>query len=331
MYFKMKSKVEQINFPTLHGYIWDKEKKEFNKGNLDFVNDYSLFFFYEQDNMLVLLPVTNRKITQSINITYMGIQKDIKSILDDSINKEVIEIKDANFLEFSAQIHDKLSSYIIRTIDMIRWRLALRGVHDYLKPEDYQFSVDGKVWFKMPFKKDITIRAYGDSSIHYTTINQALNLTQIYDCEPLEHEIYREAYNNLNNNPRSSLLMAVASAEIGFKRLATELHPQNEWLLKEIQSPSLFKMLREYLPLLPAKLDINGSVFVPKRIKTTINKSTKKRNDLVHNGSFEIDEEELLEILDAIKDLLYLFDYYRGLKWALGNISLKTQKDLGII
>lgn len=152
----------------------------------------------------------------------------------------------------------------------------------------------------------------------------------IQDKDPLEYELFREADNNLKDNPRSSLIMAIAAAETGFKRLASELHPQNEWLLETGPSPHLITMLKNYLPLLPVVLDINGDILIPRHIRRVLDSANDKRNKLAHTGSFQVDEEELREILIAVRDLLYLLDYYRGYEWALSNLSIKTSKSLGL-
>ncbi|MBP2045186.1 hypothetical protein [Methanobacterium aggregans] len=334
MYFKMKTTIHKFNFPKIADIVLDKDKEEILPPDTHFVSNYCIVFFYK--DFIVLLPITGVKITQSYITSFIDVPSDIESILCSIIpSYPLMDVRHAeeDFWIFSMYIHEKLSSYIIRTIDMLRWRFALKGEHNYLKSfKDYNFSLDGKIWFKMPpSKKSLTIRPELISNMDYRRINEAQNLMQIYDREPLEHEMYREAYSNLNTNPRSSLIMAVSSAEVGFKRLANELHPQNEWLLENIQSPPLRKMLKDYLPLLPTKLKINGKVLVPPHIVRAINKAVEERNKLVHTGISKIDKDELLEILDVVNDLLYLFDYYRGFEWALGHLSLETQKALNLV
>jgi hypothetical protein len=122
--------------------------------------------------------------------------------------------------------------------------------------------------------------------------------------------------------------MAIAAAEVGFKRFASELHPQNKWLLEELQSPPLYKMLKNYLPKLPVKLNFDGRSFTPKNIRKKIHEANKKRNTLVHRGLSDFDDEELIQILLAVHDLLYLMDYYRGFKWAISHLNLPTSKSI---
>lgn len=330
MYFKIKADIKPFNFPEIADISWDANKGII-AGDINFSNQYSLFFFYNH-NIFISVPVDKEgKISKSYILVYMDIPNDIELILHQIIPDyplmNIDKVED-NFWNFSSMTRDKLRSYIIRTIDVLRWRFELKGTHNYYKCIEYCFSLDGKIWFKMPFRKNTTIFAEGSKTVSYRLINETESLMKIFDKEPLEHELYREAWNNRYNNPRSSILMAVSSLEVGLKRLSIELHPQNEWLLENIPSPPVDKILKRYVPLLPAKLDINGEVLVPKPLIKIVKTAIEDRNKLVHTGIATIDEVKLIKTLIAIKDLLYLFDYYRGFKWALWNISGETYNAL---
>ncbi len=149
------------------------------------------------------------------------------------------------------------------------------------------------------------------------------------EAEPLGHELWREAYGNRKANPRSAAVLAVAAAEVGFKEFVARLVPATAWLLENVQSPPLLKMLTKYLPNLPLRLAPTGrKAHVPTAVRREIDDAIKLRNGLVHVGEREIDQGRLRSILGAVRDLLYLLDAYSGQPWATEHISVDTLKAL---
>jgi hypothetical protein len=63
---------------------------------------------------------------------------------------------------------------------------------------------------------------------------------------PLGHELFSEAWAQRMVNRRSSLVIGIAAAESGFKEFVGKLLPQANWLIQNIQSPPLVKMLVEF-------------------------------------------------------------------------------------
>jgi len=122
---------------------------------------------------------------------------------------------------------------------------------------------------------------------------------------------------------------AVAAAETGVKECIASLVPGAGWLVGELPSPPIVKILREYIKQLPAKCKIDGAVRrPPKDLITKVNKAVEKRNKLVHGNQVEIEFGELRELLAAVSDLLYLLDYYNGHEWALRHVSADTLDQL---
>ena len=74
--------------------------------------------------------------------------------------------------------------------------------------------------------------------------------------EPLGHELLREAILNRKANPRSSLVLAVAAAEVGFKQFAARVFPDAAWILELPTSP-LTEMLAKF-PWAALKEKISG-------------------------------------------------------------------------
>jgi hypothetical protein len=154
-------------------------------------------------------------------------------------------------------------------------------------------------------------------------------MVQAGKAEPLGHELFREAWAIRGSNPRSSLLIGVAAAEVRFKELVSSLAPQAEWLAMNSPSPDLMKMLRSYLPTLPTKLRINNGAWPPpKTVRRLLTEAIAARNRIAHGAGDAIHGPALTKILHAIRDLLYLLDVYAGEQWAWDNVSHETKTEL---
>jgi hypothetical protein len=148
--------------------------------------------------------------------------------------------------------------------------------------------------------------------------------------EPVGHKLFREAWKNKASDRRSSLLMGIAAAEVGFKHCVTALVPQTDWLVEQVPSPPLVTMLRDYLPLLPAKNTIGGKVLPPPKpeILDVLTKGVNLRNKVTHTGAAEPAYETVEEVLLAVRDVLWLLDFYRGHGWALGYVRPEVREKM---
>lgn len=167
--------------------------------------------------------------------------------------------------------------------------------------------------------------------VHFWNENEA-GIKELVDegkNEPLSHELFREAWNQKDLNLRSALVIGITALETGIKDLISELVPDAEWLIKNIPSPPITKILEEYFPNLPVKSQMSGKTLCPsKEMISEIKKWNNQRNDIVHGKKIDIDFNKLKEFLLLVRDLLYLFDYYRGEEWALENIRDTTKANL---
>jgi hypothetical protein len=141
--------------------------------------------------------------------------------------------------------------------------------------------------------------------------------------EPLGHELLREAWQHRDTAPRSALVIGMAAAEVAFKSYAGVLAPKAKWLVDELQAPPLDKMLKDFLPLLDLKLRINGKALIPTNLRRTLKRGIKLRNMTAHSAAQEkVRRQEVLEVLEGVRDLLYLLDVYcGGQRWAIDYIS----------
>jgi len=145
---------------------------------------------------------------------------------------------------------------------------------------------------------------------------------------PFARELLREAWSEENKNPRSALVIGIAALETGVKDLIIALVPETEWLIRNLPSPPVFRMLGEYLPELRVK---NQRVLCPSpEMAQEVRKWINRRNDLSHGKSADINVDELTKFLLLVSDLLYAGDYAMGFDWALELIQPETRKALGV-
>lgn len=182
------------------------------------------------------------------------------------------------------------------------------------------WSADGVDWKMTPtnFVADMTARP-----VHFWKDNEA-DIQEFIDNgrdEPLSQELFREAWHQKGLNPRSALVIGTTALETGIKDLIAELIPDSEWLIKNVPSPPIHRIFKEYFPRLPVKAKFEGKTLFPSEdIIKEVEKWNKRRNEIVHGKKIDLDFDKLKEFLLLVRDLLYLCDYSRGEKWALENI-----------
>jgi hypothetical protein len=149
--------------------------------------------------------------------------------------------------------------------------------------------------------------------------------------EPLAHQLFNDAWNLRYTNPRASLVVAVAAAEVGLKKVIGLIVPDAQWLLEEMQAPPIGRMLRKYIPTLKVKSSLAGkSIVPPSKLVEKLEEAAKIRNKIVHTGEKAPAPKELEEMLGAVHDFLWICDLYSGqLKDAtfISNPVLKEWKN----
>jgi len=112
---------------------------------------------------------------------------------------------------------------------------------------------------------------------------------------------------------------------------AADLVPDAKWLAQEVPSAPVVKLLREYIPGLPVRLQVNGKTLPPPdRVLNQLRDAVSKRNQLTHRGVNRVDGQFLKETIYAVSDCLRLLDYYSGHSWALNWLSWETMQDLHV-
>jgi hypothetical protein len=219
------------------------------------------------------------------------------------------------------KVYDEMSDLIQRTLRLARWRTNSRGGPNPIRsavPSYFVWSADGSNWKMVADSISARIRLVANSRI-WSKDDAEFVQTEIVkgSSEPLGHELLREADVNRETNPRSSLILAVAAAEVGFKQFASTVLKDTAWLL-ELPSPPLTEMLARF-PWATLKLRISGKVpVVPDVIIGELKKAVTLRNKIVHSGSAALDRDSIDGILDNVSDFLYFLDLVReGQPWPL--------------
>ena len=218
-----------------------------------------------------------------------------------------------------------LATLASQCASVIQWRLGLQGSHKPLRGGTrLSWSFDGNEWNAIMGVGG----AVAQDSFLWTSMGErrqaaVLELLEADASEPLGHELLREAEGLCRTGgQRSAFVVALMAAEVGVKNCIAELAPETEWLLTNIPSPPMMKLIQEQLPLVKAKNNFDGQVLPPpKEMCETLKKAVNMRNDIVHKGRHGKVGERLWEVIETVRDLLYLLDYYRGHKWALDFIN----------
>jgi hypothetical protein len=214
-------------------------------------------------------------------------------------------------------------------VSAMRWRCGLsRGAVGVIaNPKEY-LSLDGKHWLEIPTIRSMEIRFLGTLRPVNATPDLAASIEELVTSgidEPLGHQMFREAWSLRVTNPRSSLVIGVAAAEVGLKKLIGIIVPESTWLLDEIQSPPFGKLLRKYVPNLKIKAHFVGKKITPPgALMNLLDDAVAYRNKVVHAGRDAPDRDKLEEMLNAVEDFLWVCDVYSGRTWVSTFISPST-------
>jgi hypothetical protein len=227
--------------------------------------------------------------------------------------------------EAVAKANQDLFNAANRALRIVRWRRGYNTHHEPIRTTTLlHWSLDGSQWVEATdvLHGFITM---GPGRWHWSEdmAHDILQLISQRESEPIGHDLYVEAAALEQSNPRSAILLAVAAAEVGFKQFAIRLRPETRWIFENASSPPLILMLSEFLPTLPLRQKLqNQSEFVPSSLLEILKKAVLIRNEIVHRGEHQRPHFETVnEILHAVRDLLYLLDFYSGYSWAIGNLD----------
>lgn len=229
-----------------------------------------------------------------------------------------------DFREFSIVLDRELHQLASELVSFVRWRFALAGGHRSIASFGGIFwRAADRTWSRVPTSLSVVVRPERTVILSDGTAEAAMS--RFLGKEPIGHELWREAWAIQESAPRSALLIGVASLEVGVKEWIAGQIRETRWLMSEVPSPPVVRMLNEYAPKLAVlKGHSARAKRLPKDLVTTLNKGVRLRNEIVHAGATVFSENDLREFLYTVRDALYLLDSFSAHDWALGHVRRTT-------
>ncbi len=148
--------------------------------------------------------------------------------------------------------HDQLLSVAGAVANTVAWRCAATS-----RPE----VVETGFWGKRNSQHKHQVRLYLQGFFGFTPETEpplhtspeirrdvAEFLRSSQQVAPVGHELIREAWDLRVRSARGALVLGVAALEAGVKQFVQELVPDTSWLLENLPSPPMEKILKTYLP-----------------------------------------------------------------------------------
>ena len=217
-----------------------------------------------------------------------------------------------HFVSYINQIHSDLINSAKDIIGLIRWVKGISGKQNPFSQGELFWSKDNLFWHQIPIGFGSFFEIQPGIQLNKS---EKESIYKLYDSgirEPVNHELFREAWAQRFSNPRSSIIMGVTAVEVGVKMSISKLVPDAEWLISQLQSPPIYNILRDYWPMLPVKNKINNQSSFPDSRLEPFRIGVNIRNTIVHKGDDAPEIHRVIQILEAIKDILLLLDYYCG-------------------
>ncbi len=234
-----------------------------------------------------------------------------------------------SFRSFMKNVRGELHDFAVRTVSVLRWRANERGPHNPISSRGLHWSLDESFWHPAP--ADIVVRhdILGPLRASEQLRAEVEKIVSAGNGAPLHHDLFREAWEQRDGNPRSALVIGMTAAELSVKHCISTLVPDAEWLAMNLPTPPLIRMLKEYLPKLPARYRIDGQIKPPPAaVLDSVKKGVTIRNKLAHARASAPSVDTVEEILRAVHDVLWLVDYYSGSRWALDFLRPETRAEL---
>lgn len=212
---------------------------------------------------------------------------------------------------------------------LLRWRLHDNvSAGDDISPGQLEWSDDGHAWHELHKRWTFSGRIVPQIRLSPQIKDALDDLVHTKTKEPLSRDIWHVA---ANTDPRTAIILAVTAVEVEVKRLISEFVPKSEWLVANLPTPPIVKLVKTYLPSI---ITIPPHQLPPPRLMSTLGKAVELRNSFVH-GSFQasggwaaasdLSPQDVGKFLETSSDLLWLFDLYRGHTWAISYMSEATQ------
>jgi hypothetical protein len=229
------------------------------------------------------------------------------------------------------QAREELIADAVRFLKLLVWRLDLDAPLEFADSVSLYWSIFGgryrsvaskRQGFTVPILQGIRWEEYEAAEIE--------EMWPINISEPLAHELFRESRSIASVSPRSALLILATALEVGIKSHIARTAPETEWLIQNLPTPPIFRLFRDYLPIVHPQPF--GEVNIWPLWKSTFSICQglfENRNKLAHRGSMSIEKDALGLYFTTVSDLLRLLDALEGYDWAKSYISDALRQELG--
>ena len=195
------------------------------------------------------------------------------------------------FQEFIKVEQPKLLGVNSQIFDLLRWQ------HPYLNQKNSRLigmtnisvSQDRQNWKPLPTLGEFSLSFVENEQVD----NDFFNLQRINELlnqkisEPYYQQILREAKSltdsSLEASAKSSVIFSVLAIEVAIKELIARLSPQSTWLIDNLNSPPIEKLLIEYIPIL-----LNEECGHHQELIDRLKKVIFTRNSIVHQRDIVI-------------------------------------------
>lgn len=222
--------------------------------------------------------------------------------------EDIDEISNGSLKELVVPNYHTVREAQIEGYNIIRWRFNFLGPNEtFQKPRLYwKCTKDNEIIIPDNHMRPTGIVAMpGFEASDFERVLQTTGAS-----EPVAHAILRDAKWYFNDNPKAALLLAAVALETGTKQFLGRVCPDTDWLLENIQSPPIDRLIFEYMPT--KGIDVSKIEKYKKEIKNIIT----ERNNLVHKGETSIEVQDIYESIYIVNSMLYFYDEQSGFKWA---------------
>jgi hypothetical protein len=243
-----------------------------------------------------------------------------------SIEQELVPHYYATYL---AQIENDLMNVGKKLICLIRWTNNLLGTHNPFATRGSYWSIDNVHWYHFPRKFKTFLTSQGET-IHLNARgkNKINELLENNVTEPLHHELFREAWVQRTSNPRSAMIIGISSVEVALISTLDILLPDNKRLKRKLKNKPLYKFLDECWNEMAIGNKIFQITSLPDTLLSLIKEGVIERHKIAHFGFKASNTERVEQILEGIKDLLFIVDCLSGNEFTLLFIRQETLNQL---
>ena len=222
-------------------------------------------------------------------------------------------------------MRDLLLNYEAKIVNAIRLRCGEHPLATFSHPEmPVEWSFDGSAWKFVG--QSILINFLESQLVQEDSDKFRSDLKELVESAQrgsimLAHELLGEAFNVRRQGPRSAVVIAITAVEVAIKQFISERAPSHlEWLAESLPQRRVIDALRH----VPNLSETRKGEFLPKPLLGRLDRGMRLRHATVHRGAV-VEESALDEALEAVRDLLYALDYYRGLDWALEFVNRESR------